>query len=148
MKILLRDDIRNVGNAGDVVDVAPGFARNYLLPQGKGLQPTDANLKRVAQEKVERERREKQRVENLKVLATRLNDTSVTIKAKANELGHLYGSVTERDIVKALEDEGFRLDPDQVALAAPIQTLDKFRVPIHLAEDIKAEIDVWVVPAS
>ncbi|MBL7141348.1 MAG: 50S ribosomal protein L9 [Planctomycetes bacterium] len=147
MKVLLRQDVPALGVIGDVVDVRPGYARNYLLPQNIAVDPTDANLKRIEAERRERKRREKERIETLKGVASRLQGVSVTIKAKANELGHLFGSVTETHIAQALKDEGFHVDPAQVALAQPIRTLDKFRVPIHLAPDINAEVDVWVVPA-
>jgi large subunit ribosomal protein L9 len=147
MKLVLREPVRNLGAVGDVVDVAEGYARNYLLPHHLALEPTDANLRRIEQERADREKREKARIAGLKQLADRMGGTSVTIKAKANELGHLFGSVNERHIADALAAEGFEVDPEQVALAAPIRTLDKFRVPIHLTEDLSAEVDVWVVPA-
>ena len=147
MKVLLRQDVPALGTIGDIVEVATGYARNYLLPQHVAVEPTDANLKQIEQERKDREKREKQRVETLKGVAKRLDGTSVTIRAKANELGHLFGSVTETHIAHALEDEGFKVDPSKIALAEPIRTLDKFRVPVHLAEGINAEIEVWVVPA-
>jgi len=147
MKVLLRQDVVSLGVIGDVVDVSAGYARNYLLPQHLAVEPTDLNVKRIEQERKERRKRRKQRLETLKGVASRLDGASVTIKAKANELGHLFGSVTERHIVDALEDEGFEVGPDQIALAQPIRTLDKFRVPIHLADGVDAEVDVWVVPA-
>jgi len=136
-----------LGVIGDVVDVRPGYARNYLLPQNIAVDPTDANLKRIEAERRERKRREKERIETIKGVASRLQGVSVTIKAKANELGHLFGSVTETHIAQALKDEGFSVEPEQVALAQPIRTLDKFRVPIHLAPEVDAEVDVWTVPA-
>jgi len=147
MKVLLRQDVPTLGVIGDVVDVRPGYARNYLLPQNIAVDPTDANLKRIEAERRERKRREKERIETLKGVASRLQGVSVTIKAKANELGHLFGSVTETHIAQALKDEGFSVEPEQVALAQPIRTLDKFRVPIHLAPEVDAEVDVWTVPA-
>jgi len=147
MKVLLRQDVPELGVIGDVVEVKTGYARNYLLPQDLAVEPTDANLKRIEQERVEREKAAKQRLETLKGVASRLAGVSVTIKAKANELGHLFGSVNESHIADALVAEGFTIGPEQIALAAPIRTLDKFRVPVHLAEGVEAEVDVWVVPA-
>jgi len=147
MKVLLRQDVAPLGIIGDIVDVKPGYARNYLLPQRLAVEPTDANLKRIDQERKDREKREKQRLQSLKGVASRLDGVSVTIKAKANELGHLFGSVTETHIADALKDEGFDIEPEKIALAQPIRTLDKFRVPVHLADGIDAEVDVWVVPA-
>jgi large subunit ribosomal protein L9 len=146
MKVLLRQDVPNVGLIGDVVEVGEGYARNYLLPQHIAVTPTAGNVKRIEAEKVARELAAKQRLEVLKAIAAKLTGTSVTIKAKANELGHLFGSVTEQHIADALAAEGYKVELSQVALAAPIRTLDKFRVPIKLAEGVEAEIDVWVVP--
>jgi large subunit ribosomal protein L9 len=147
MKVLLRQDVPNLGAIGEVVEVSAGYARNYLLPQHVAITPTPANLKRVDEEKVQREVAAKQRLDTLKAFAAKMAGTSVTIKAKANELGHLFGSVNVEHIVEALAGEGFKVAPDQIALAAPIRTLDKFRVPIRLAEGVEAEIDVWIVPA-
>jgi large subunit ribosomal protein L9 len=146
MKVLLRQDVASLGVIGDIVEVKTGYARNCLLPQGLAVEPNAANLKRVDQEKADRARLAQQHLETLKGIASRLNGISVTIKAKANELGNLFGSVNESHIVEALAAEGFKVEVVQVALAAPIRTLDKFRVPIRLAEGIEAEIDVWVVP--
>ena len=146
MKVLLRQDVPSLGRIGDIVEVKVGYARNYLLPQLVAVEPTPANLKRVAQECVETEKRAKQHLEALKALAQRLAGVSVTIRAKANEMGHLFGSVNEAHIAEALAAEGFVIEASQVALAAPIRTLDKFRVPIRLAEGVEAEVDVWVVP--
>jgi len=147
MKVLLRQDVRDLGIIGDIVEVSSGYARNYLFPRHLGVEPNSANLKRVELEKVERDKQEKIRLERLKEIAAKMNGTSVTIKAKANELGHLFGSVQESHIAEALAAEGYVVKPEQVALAAPIRTLDKFRVPIKLTEEIVAEVDVWVVPA-
>ena len=147
MKVLLRQDVPNLGVIGDIVEVSAGYARNYLLPQNVGVAPTAANLKRIEEETRQTELAAKQRLDTLKALAAKMTGLSVTIKAKANEQGHLFGSVNEDNIVEALAEEGYKVAPAQVALAAPIRTLDKFRVPIKLAEGIEAEIDVWVVPA-
>lgn len=147
MKVLLRQDVAELGVIGDVVEVKTGYARNYLLPQNVAVQPSEANLKRVEQERRDREKQAKQRLETLKGVASRLAGASVTIKAKANELGHLFGSVNEAHIADALVAEGFKVGAEQIALAAPIRTLDKFRVPVRLADGVEAEVDVWVVPA-
>jgi large subunit ribosomal protein L9 len=147
MKLLLREDVRDLGSAGDIVEVKAGYARNYLLPKRLAVEPNASNIKRVELERTDREKQRQQQLESLKELAQRMSQASVSIKAKANELGHLFGSVTEEHIADALSAEGFPVKPEQVALAAPIRTLDKFRVPIRLAEGIEAQVDVWVVPA-
>jgi len=147
MKVLLRQDVPNLGIVGDIVEVSDGYARNHLLPQRLGVAPTPKNLKRVEEEKKQRELAAKQRLDTLKAVAAKLAGLSITIKAKANEQGHLFGSVNQEHIAEALAGEGYKVDVAQVALAAPIRTLDKFRVPIRLAEGVEAEIDVWVTPA-
>jgi len=147
MKLLLREDVRDLGSAGDIVEVKAGYARNYLLPKRLAVEPNAPNIKRVELERADQEKQRQQQLESLKELAQRMSQASVSIKAKANELGHLFGSVTEEHIADALSAEGFPVKPQQVALAAPIRTLDKFRVPIRLAEGIEAQVDVWVVPA-
>ena len=143
---MLREDVPNLGAIGEVVEVKSGYARNYLLPRHLAVQPTPGNVKRVDEEQTTRAETMKRRLEDLKALAEKMNSVSVTIKAKANELGHLFGSVTEKHIAEALAAEGYTVAEEQVALAAPIRTLDKFRVPVHLAEGVEAEIAVWVVP--
>lgn len=146
MKVLLQQDVPSLGVIGDVVEVKVGYARNHLLPQRIAIEVTPRNIKRVEEEKVRVAEVARQRLETLKGIAARLTGVSVTIKAKANELGHLFGSITEEHIAAALKAEGHPVVPAQVALAAPIRTLDKFRVPINLAEGVTAEVDVWVVP--
>jgi len=146
MKVVLRENVPNLGPAGAIVDVTVGYARNFLLPRHLALEPNQANLKRVEHERGERRKHDEARLASLKELAARIGRTSVTVKAKANELGHLFGSITEKHIADALAAEGLKVDPTQVALAAPIRTLDKFRVPVRLADGVEAEVDVWVVP--
>lgn len=146
MKLLLAQDVKDLGKAGDIVNVKEGYARNYLLPKGLGIQPTDGNIKRVEDTRKQREADEKARQQRLREAAKVLEGTSVTIKAQANEQGHLFGSVTEKDIAGALQALGHKIDESQILLAEPIRQLDRFRVPVRLAEGVEAAIDLWVVP--
>jgi len=146
VKLLLAQDVKDLGKAGDIVNVKEGYARNYLLPRGLGIQPTEGNIKRVEETRKQREAEEKARQQRLREAAKVLEGTSVTIKAQANEQGHLFGSVTEKDIAAALQAMGHRIDESQILLAEPIRQLDRFRVPVRLAEDVEAAIDLWVVP--
>jgi large subunit ribosomal protein L9 len=146
VKLLLARDVKDLGKAGDIVNVKTGFARNYLIPQALAVQPTDGNIKRVEGEKQQRVADEKARMQRLKEAAQTLEGTSVTVKAQANEQGHLFGSVTEKDIAEALQQLGHRINADQVLLAEPIRQLDRFSVPVRLAEGVEAAIDLWVVP--
>ncbi|MCK6455976.1 MAG: 50S ribosomal protein L9 [Phycisphaerae bacterium] len=146
MKLLLRKDIPKLGLAGDMVDVKPGFARNYLLPQHLALEPTKANLKKIEEDKRRAAEERARRHEMMRQEAARLAGKEITIKAAANEEGHLYGSVGPRDIARALVAEGFGIHVDQVRMDEPIKQLDARTVSIVFTDDIRAEVKVWVVP--
>ncbi len=145
MKLLLCKNIEKLGIVGDVVEVAPGYARNYLLPQGLATEPTDAAKRALAEaRRIAEEDRTKKRVE-LEELAKRLEDVEVTIRARANEEGALYGSVGTKEICDALADEEYYISAGQVNLERPIRHLDTVPVEIQLADDLTSTIKVWVV---
>lgn len=148
MKLLLAQDVKDLGKAGDIVVVKTGHARNYLIPQGLAVTPTEANLRRVEDQRKQREADEAARRQRLAEAAATLEGTSVTVKAQANEQGHLFGSVTEKDIAEALQEMGHKVSQEQILLAEPIRQLDRFRVPVRLADGVEAVIDLWVVPSD
>ena len=145
MKLLLTKDIAKLGIVGDVVDVAPGYARNYLLPMRLATQPTEANTRALADERAKAEERRRQAHEALREQADKLADVEVTIAAPANEEGVLYGSVGPREIAAALRDEGHDVDASAIDLRTPIRNLDNVLVGVVLAEDIATTVKVWVV---
>ena len=145
MKLLLRQTVSPLGIVGDVVDVADGYGRNYLLPQRLAVEPTEANVRSLVEARKEAERERAAERSMLKRIAARLADVEVTIKARANEDGVLYGSVGRKDIAAALDEEGHAVSPDQVLLADPIRMLDNVVVDIRLADDLHASVKVWVV---
>ena len=146
MKVLLRQTVDKLGYVGDVVNVRPGYARNYLLPQGLAMEPTEANLKAIeAAKQAYLEQLARQRVE-LEARAKLLDGKEITIAAMANEEGHLYGSVGPAQIVAALDGEGFSIEAENVMLDEPISRLDKYEVTVRFSEDVSARIGVWVVP--
>lgn len=145
MKVLLRKDIPKLGLAGDLVDVRNGYARNYLLPHHLALEPTRANLKKVEEDKRVAAEERARRHEFLRREVERLAGIEVTISAAANEEGHLYGSVTAREISKALIAAGHSVQPDQVKLDEPIKTLDTKMVKIVLGDGFEGEVKVWTV---
>lgn len=146
MKVLLRKNVSNVGKIGDLVDVKSGYARNYLLPQGLAYQPTAANIRQV-----EREREKylaelaRQRAE-IAARAALVDGKEVTISARANEEGHLYGSIGPAQIVAALTEQNCFVEAGNIVLPEPIRMLDKYDVSLKFAEDVTATISVWVVP--
>ena len=146
MKVLLANDVKNLGQAGDMVTVKDGYARNYLLPKGLALNPTAGNVKRVEEEKKKRDADQAARQQRLGAAKAALEGVAVTVKAKANEEGHLFGSVTEAEIGAALRKLGHQVVDAQILLAEPIRQLDRFHVPVRLAEGFEATIDLWVVP--
>lgn len=148
MKLLLADDVKNLGKAGEMVTVKDGYARNYLLPQGLALRPTAGNVQRVENLKKDREAATAAQKQRLTEAVAALEGVSVTVKAQANEQGHLFGSVTEKEIAAALQDLGHKIEAGQILLAEPIRMLDRFHVPVRLADGFEATIDLWVVPAE
>ena len=145
VRIILRQDVENLGEIGDIVDVKPGYARNYLLPQGFAYEATPANLKRHEEERkhlVNRSLRDRDRAEKV---AEKLEGVSVTLKVKAGEEGRLFGSVTTSDIAEALGGQRIEIDRHIIRLAEPIKQLGVYKVPVRLHAEVQPEISVWVV---
>ena len=146
MKVLLRRNIAKLGQIGDVVEVRPGYARNYLLPEGLATVPTEANMRAIETEKkAYLEELAKQRAE-LEARALVLAGKEFTITARANEEGHLYGSIGPAQIAAAIGQEGIFIEPDNIVLDEPMRKLDKYEVVVQFGDDVRATIGVWVVP--
>ena len=145
MKLLLKKDVPKLGIVGDVVNVSAGFARNYLLPQSLATEPTEANMRSLADERAKAEERRRLRIEKMQTTADRLADVEITIEAAANPDGVLYGSVGPREVAVALREEGHEIDAEHVHMPHPIKHLDNAVVEVLLAEDIKTSVKVWVV---
>ena len=146
MKVLLAKDLKSLGMVGDVVEVADGYARNYLLPQRLALRPTEGNVKRV--EELRRVAAEQRQAEmaRTQAFAGRLNGAEVTIRARANEEGRLYGSVSQAMIAFALASDGYRVDEQAIELEEPIRKIDTYPLTVRLTGDITSQIVVHVVP--
>ncbi len=146
IQLLLTKDVPHLGRAGDLVEVRPGYARNYLLPYGFAAPATPDNVRRVEKYKQELARREEQRRRQLEELARRLENMEIHVEAAANEVGHLYGSVGPSEIVEALRAHDIEIDEDMVKLEGVIKQTGLYSVKIQLTADIAAEISLWVVP--
>jgi len=146
IELLLVQTIDKVGKQGDVITVKPGFALNYLIPQGLATIATDHHKRMVEKHRAKLEQIEKSRLAGLRSLGEDLAKQSVTIEANANDEGHLYGSVGAADIVNALKRNKFSITADQVRLKGPLKELGLYTVKIHLAHEIESDIKVWVVP--
>ncbi|MEK6799103.1 MAG: 50S ribosomal protein L9 [Planctomycetota bacterium] len=145
MKLLLCKNVSNLGIVGDVVDVSAGYGRNYLLPQRMATDPTEANMRRLKEARRQAEEELALQRKQLESLAQRITGVEVTIPARANEEGVLYGSVGKREIARALADEGHPILPEHVVLHDPIRRIDTVTVEIRLASDLHSEVKVWVV---
>lgn len=144
-EIILKQDVENLGETGEVVDVKPGYARNYLLPQGMAVPATEGNLERIHEERRRVERAEEREREEAEELASALAGRSITFHVRAGEEGRLYGSVTASDITDQLADEGITVDRRRLLLDEPIKELGVYNVAIDLHEDVRPELKIWVV---
>lgn len=145
MKVILQERVANVGSVGDVVEVKPGFARNYLMPQGMALQATEQNIKEFEGRRAELEKLEAEKLANAKTRAETLAEKSVTLKAKASDEGKLFGSIAARDIASAITDSGFELNKTEVDLPdGPIRATGEYEIAVTLYGDIHASIKVVV----
>jgi large subunit ribosomal protein L9 len=145
MRLLLKKDIPALGVVGDIVDVKPGYARNYLIPHHLGVEPTKANMKEIEEAKRIAAEERLRRRQQLEAEAKRLESVEVTISAAANPQGHLYGSVGPREIAAALRNEGHAVEASQVQLHEAIKQLDNRMVPVRFTDDLIVEVKVWVV---
>ncbi len=148
VQLLLIQSVDHLGKQGDVVEVKPGYANNYLLPQGLATLATDHHRRMVEKHKARLLEIEKARLSGLRDLASQIERQSVTIEANANEEGHLYGSVGATEIADALKQSGFHLTNDQIRLEGPLKELGLYTVKVHLHQEIDAELKVWVVPIA
>lgn len=144
MEVILRADVDKLGHRGDIVKVAPGFARNYLIPRRLAVMASDANKKIVEQERQAHLRKEAKLAADASDLAKLMAGVSVTIHAKAGEQDQLFGSVTAQDIATALEKQGYTIDRRKIHLEDPIKQLGEYKVPIRLHREVTAEIGVVV----
>ena len=145
MEVILREDIDKLGARGQVVKVAAGYARNYLLPKRLAVEATPSNKKIVEQEREAHLRRDAKLSSEARDLGSMLANITVTIKQKAGEEGQLFGSVTSKDIAEALERQNYTVDRRKIALDEPIKQVGDYNVPLRLHKDVTAELKVQVV---
>ncbi|HJU76492.1 MAG TPA: 50S ribosomal protein L9 [Sphingomicrobium sp.] len=144
MEVILRDHIEHLGRRGEIVKVADGYARNYLLPRKLALPATDANRKWVERERKQAEARDVEERGAAEAIAARLNALELTINRKVGENDQLYGSVTNADIAALLADKGFEIDRRKILLPDPIKALGESTVPVKLHREVTAQLKVTV----
>ncbi|HEX5134548.1 MAG TPA: 50S ribosomal protein L9, partial [Thermoanaerobaculia bacterium] len=146
MKVILADDVRGLGHRGETVTVKPGFARNYLFPQGLAWESTTANMRRLSEEKKKYDEKSLHEKTAAEEVAKRVAGLTVTVSKKAGEGDVLYGSVTPADIADALATRGVEVDRRRIELAEPIKRLGEHTVHVRLHREVVAELTVDVQP--
>jgi len=147
VELLLVQSVEHLGDAGDVVEVRPGYAQNYLLPQGLATVATDHHKRMVEKHRAKLLVIQQARLASFRTLANQISQLSVTIEANANPEGHLYGSVGATEIAKALKGNEFKITVDQIRLEGPLKELGLYTVKVHVAPEVDADLKVWVVPS-
>ncbi|NOX36934.1 MAG: 50S ribosomal protein L9 [Calditrichaeota bacterium] len=145
MKIILREDFERLGKAGDIVDVKPGYARNYLIPKQIAYPATPSYLKILEEERKQKQQRLLKEKKQAEAMAKKLEDVSVTISVSVGEEDKMFGSVTSQNIADALKEQGIEIDRRKIELEEPIKELGIYSVPIRLHPEVEAKIKVWVV---
>ena len=144
MEVILREDIDNLGSRGQVVKVAPGYARNFLLPKRLAVAATEANRKIVEQERQAHLRKEAKAKGEAEDLGKLMSNVTITIAQKAGENDQLFGSVTSKDIADALAAKNYTIDRRRIQLDEPIKQLGEYKVPVRLHKEVTVEITVTV----
>jgi large subunit ribosomal protein L9 len=150
MKVILKEDMSNLGAAGEVVDVKAGYARNYLIPQGLAYLASAGNIRRLEDERKHGEELSRKDFLEARRRASQLEGVSVTFQARAGEEGKLFGSVTNADVADRLKETGldFELDRRWVQLDEPIKAVGEYQVPVRLHQDVTVPIEVRVEAAD
>ena len=148
MEVILREHVEKLGRRGDVVKVAEGYARNYLLPRKLALAVTEANKRQIEREKKVAEVRELEEKSAAEAVAQRLTQLEIEIARRVGENETLYGSVTSADIAHALAAKGFDIDKKKIQLADPLKALGENTVPVRIHRDVTAQVKVKVVPEA
>ena len=146
IQLLLIHNVEHLGKQGDIVEVKPGYALNYLLPQGLATIATDHHARMVDKHREKLRAIELEKLSEYRKLSEELAKQSITIEANANDEGHLYGSVGPHEIVAGLKAAGFTLAQDQIRLEGPLKELGLYTVRVHLHSEVDANVKVWVVP--
>jgi large subunit ribosomal protein L9 len=148
MKVILLEDVRNLGKSGDSVTVKDGYGRNYLLPRGMALGATPANLQVFANEKKALEKKQGRMRGEAQAIADKASALTLTVSRLSGEDGKLFGSVTNADVAAALKEQGVEVDKRKIEMHEPIKSLGEHTVPLHLHHDIVISLKVVVAPQA
>ncbi|RQD76819.1 MAG: 50S ribosomal protein L9 [Halanaerobium sp. MSAO_Bac5] len=144
MKVVLTEDVKKLGSQGDVVDVADGYARNYLFPRGLAVEATKGKVKEIKEKEAKKARIKREKKEEAKKLKEKLEAEKFVLKVKAGESGRLFGSVNTKDIAETAAEKGYDIDKRKIELSDSIKTLGMHKVEVKLYDDISAELNIKV----
>ena len=145
MKIILRQDMENLGKAGEIVETKSGYARNYLVPKGFAVAATAANMKVSEQERLALQLKTEKEIKAAEELAAKLNKISITATVQVGEEDKVFGAVTNQNIAEMLLEKGFEIDRKKIILEEPLKALGVFEVPVKLHSKVQAQVKVWIV---
>ncbi len=145
MDIILTEDITHLGNAGDLIKVKDGYARNFLIPNGKAIMATTQNIKKLDHQKRQVQEKLNKVKKEAEKLAARVESVSCTVTKPVGEEDKLFGSVTSADIYNSLKNEGIEIDKKKIILDEPLKSLGIFTVPVKIHPEVTADLKVWVV---
>jgi len=149
MKLVLTEDVPHLGQQGDMVEVRPGYGRNYLVPRGMATIPTEHNLRLLEKHKIRIRQAKEARVADLRAMAEQIQKMAgITVEANANDEGHLYGSVGPAEIARGLKVKALHVEPEMVALTDPIKETGLYEVPLKLGHDIECTVKVAVIKSQ
>ncbi len=146
MKVILKDQVENLGESGEVVSVKPGYARNFLLPQGLAYEASEANLKKIEEERKQAEERSRRDYLEGRRRASQLEGVSLTFLERASDEGRLFGSVSAADVAGRLNEGSldFEVDRRQISLDEPLKEVGLYQVPVQLHDEVQVEVEVRV----
>ena len=147
MDVILLKDFEGLGSEGDIINVKPGFARNYLVPRGFALRASKRNMAVIEEKKHIREAQENRVEKANKILAEKLTKTTLTIEVQVGEEERIFGSVTSQDIQGSLEDKGISIDRSAIMMEEPIKALGIFNIPVKITAGLEADLKVYVIKA-
>ncbi len=148
MKVIMREDVTDVGKAGQTVEVKDGFGRNYLFPRNLAIPATKANLKSIGEVAKQKDIRDRKLRREAEVVKDRIEKLSLSMEVLVGEDEKLFGSVTSADIAEMLEKEGVTVDKRAIELESPIKVLGVYTVPVKIARDVAANLKLWVIKKS
>jgi large subunit ribosomal protein L9 len=145
MKVILKDDIEKLGSVGDIVDVADGYGRNYLLPRNLAVRATKGNLRSIDEIKKQKQFRDNKKKKEAEKVKDKLEKLSLTAEVQTGEDDKVFGSVTAANVASLLSDQGFEIDRRKIALGEPLKALGVYTIEVKLARDVTAALKLWVV---